>query len=210
MIRFIYYYDYSRLCAKCTERRDMATIVIGRDKIGQKIEFEFEITHRNGYPEFTMSAQIWNTFHSDIIMGGQCIEEAFKEVKTFITSRQKTLRMIDIWRRWHLNGCHAGCVHQRAERWEDRRIDPAELPKNHHANQDERGVLAIWIYPLEASTGHFEKGAWIEPGRFAPRPEECHKDGLLTKKCPVCGYAYGSSWLREDLPQEIIDEVGCW
>lgn len=29
--------------------------------------------------------------------------------------------------------------------------------------------------------------------------------GLLCKPCPVCGYKYGTSWLKEDVPQEIID-----
>lgn len=187
----------------------MATIVIGRDKIGRKIEFEFEITRRNGYPEFSMCAQIWNKFHTDIIMGGQCIEEAVKEIHTHIVSREKINRMVEVWKRWHLNGMYAGCEHQRAEHWEDRRINPAEMPKSCHANRDERGILAIWVYPTEAAVGHFEKGAWVEAQRFVS-PDQCHPDGLLTKKCPVCGYRYGSKWLREDLPAEIIAEVKSW
>lgn len=28
--------------------------------------------------------------------------------------------------------------------------------------------------------------------------------GLLGKPCPVCGYEYGSSWLKEDVPEEVI------
>lgn len=29
--------------------------------------------------------------------------------------------------------------------------------------------------------------------------------GLLCKPCPVCGYKYGTSWIKEDVPQEVID-----
>ena len=29
--------------------------------------------------------------------------------------------------------------------------------------------------------------------------------GILCKPCPVCGYKYGTSWIKEDVPQEIID-----
>lgn len=29
--------------------------------------------------------------------------------------------------------------------------------------------------------------------------------GILCKPCPVCGYEYGSAWLKEEVPQEIID-----
>lgn len=36
------------------------------------------------------------------------------------------------------------------------------------------------------------------------KPEE-HPDGLLCRPCPVCGYKYGTSWKKEEVPQEIID-----
>ena len=29
--------------------------------------------------------------------------------------------------------------------------------------------------------------------------------GILCKPCPVCGYKYGTAWLREDVPQDVID-----
>ena len=29
--------------------------------------------------------------------------------------------------------------------------------------------------------------------------------GILCKPCPVCGYKYGTSWIKEEVPQEIID-----
>lgn len=34
-----------------------------------------------------------------------------------------------------------------------------------------------------------------------------HPNGLLCKPCPVCGYEYGSAWLHEPLPQEVVDFV---
>ena len=36
------------------------------------------------------------------------------------------------------------------------------------------------------------------------KPDE-HPDGLLTKPCPVCGYKYGSAWLKEEVPEKVID-----
>ena len=41
--------------------------------------------------------------------------------------------------------------------------------------------------------------AWV-------RPDE-HPAGYLMKPCPQCGYEYGSAWLFEPLPQEVIDFV---
>lgn len=34
-------------------------------------------------------------------------------------------------------------------------------------------------------------------------PEE-HPDGILCKPCPVCGYKYGTSWLKEDVPEDVL------
>ena len=36
------------------------------------------------------------------------------------------------------------------------------------------------------------------------KPEE-HPEGLLCRPCPVCGYRYGTSWVREEVPQDVID-----
>lgn len=32
-----------------------------------------------------------------------------------------------------------------------------------------------------------------------------HPDGLLCRPCPVCGYKYGTSWIKEDVPQDVLD-----
>lgn len=38
---------------------------------------------------------------------------------------------------------------------------------------------------------------WVHPTE--------HPKGVLTKECPVCGYRYGSKWLLEDVPQDVLD-----
>lgn len=35
--------------------------------------------------------------------------------------------------------------------------------------------------------------------------ESEHPDGLLCKPCPVCDYKYGTSWLKEEVPQDVVD-----
>lgn len=50
---------------------------------------------------------------------------------------------------------------------------------------------------------------WIKPDKTEQktagwvRPEE-HSDGLLGKPCPVCGYKYGSAWLYEEVPTDVL------
>ena len=40
--------------------------------------------------------------------------------------------------------------------------------------------------------------------------EKKHPDGILSKPCNKCGYKYGSKWLKEDLPLNIIKKIKSW
>lgn len=54
--------------------------------------------------------------------------------------------------------------------------------------------------PLYAGDHGFEekkKRGWV---RFGDSEK-----GILCKPCPVCGYKYGTAWLTEEVPQEVID-----
>ncbi len=34
-----------------------------------------------------------------------------------------------------------------------------------------------------------------------------HPEGVLTKPCPICGYKYGTAWLHEKLPNDVVQFV---
>jgi len=40
---------------------------------------------------------------------------------------------------------------------------------------------------------------WVKPNE--------HPEGMLTRPCPQCGYAYGSAWLFDALPPEVTDFI---
>lgn len=63
------------------------------------------------YWEFCASGDIWNTTHTDIVCGGQCLDtmRIFPEIRD-----NDIFRIIyPIWERWHLNGMNAGSPNQR-------------------------------------------------------------------------------------------------
>ena len=100
-------------------------------------------------------------------------------------TREMVDQLDEVWSRWHGNDMRAGCEHQRAERWNERPIDPTK--------------------PLSVYGKHFEgqrQDSWNMLGWV--RPDE-HPEGLLTKPCEVCGYKYGSAWLNEPVPQDVLD-----
>lgn len=51
---------------------------------------------------------------------------------------------------------------------------------------------------------HFEqKGAEKKASGWVEYPK--HPKGLLHKPCPVCGYRYGTAWIREEVQADIVE-----
>jgi hypothetical protein len=93
-------------------------------------------------------------------------------------------RLIEVWRRWHLNDMRAGCAHQRAEGWDRRPIDPSKpttaYGRHFPGQRQDSWNLLCWVDRAE------------------------HPEGLLSVPCPTCHYKYGSAWLREDVPEDVL------
>lgn len=52
-------------------------------------------------PYFTVCANLWNHIHSDIIMGGQCIDTLREQYKGLAKNRTYT-EISDFWKKYHL------------------------------------------------------------------------------------------------------------
>lgn len=67
------------------------------------------------YIEFTASGNVWNHIHTDIYMGGQCLDDMSKYIKT-----PKFKKILKWWKTYHLNGMNAGTPEQTAaiKAWE--------------------------------------------------------------------------------------------
>lgn len=94
--------------------------------------------------------------------------------------------------RWHLNDMRAGCEHQLDESqeggsWDKRPIDPTKplsaYGKHYPGQRSDSTNMLTWIHPEDYSCG------------------------LLDVACPVCGYKFGSKWLKEELTPEVLAEA---
>lgn len=73
-------------------------------------------------------------------------------------------------------------------------------------------LYEIWgrwhLNDMRAGCIHQIAAGWntkrLESGEWEGHAYES-EGGCLCKPCPVCGYKYGSQWLYEALPQEVID-----
>lgn len=60
---------------------------------------------------------------------------------------------------------------------------------------------------------HYQPKKPLYPGDHGPTETKmrgwvrCEESdlGILCKPCPVCGYKYGTSWLKEEVPQDVLD-----
>ena len=144
------------------------------------------------------------------------------------------IKLRDVWARWHLNDMRAGCEHQRADvEWnvsEEIEIVAFKLTSEACSEQrhlkdiceaalkngetvklteEQRGLYALPFTTTlmpdadSAASGRYEvdKREMKRAGRVS---QEEHPRGLLSKACPICGYAYGTAWLHEDVPADVV------
>ena len=73
--------------------------------------------------------------------------------------------------------------------------------------------LDIYEAPAEELAPYYEPKKPLYSGDTGPTERKTRgrvrydesELGILCKPCPVCGYKYGTSWKKEDVPQEVID-----
>jgi hypothetical protein len=138
-----------------------------------------------------------------------------------------------IWERWHLNDLRAGCEHQRADNWGDKKVKIAHLKLNWErggkeayglekrtdhrlhttgkvnlTEQERELINTTWYITVPAEqVSQYPKYdvERIEEKSTGWLYEKDHPEGVLSKPCPVCGYKYGSAWLREEVPADVLE-----
>lgn len=126
--------------------------------------------------EFSMCAEIWMPSKRDMFCGGQCVDT----VAAYFPHDAKAQRMVEVWKRWHLNHMRAGSPAQEAY-LREHPMDPASYayPKSYY----------------EAAQAHL-RAAGLNPDR-----------NYLHNGKP---YYYGHAWIREELPDSVRAEIESW
>lgn len=109
---------------------------------------ELEVTLKQNEKKqwcFSASGNIWNTSHTDLLMGGQCIDDIYKEFANQIENPSLYKKIMKLWEKWHLNDLNAGCEHQRALKW-----DQIKLDNKKPLTQDN---MATWTYKKDNPRG---------------------------------------------------------
>lgn len=149
---------------------------------------------------FSASGSVWNHIHTDIIRGGQCIDDVYSEFKGQLKNRKQYEAIMALWEKWHLNDMHAGCIHQEAEKWDELLIDPSK-PKTQENMRSWKRYEEIIISKSEkcSECGTIKSAEHTHTGKY--------NDGLMCKPCAICGYKYGTSWQYRAIDQKDLREI---
>lgn len=86
------------------------------NKTGKRINqivVSLELKDKDGKPEFTASATVWNIRKTNSIMGGQCLDTIAEKLPGLKKNKKYNL-ILDLWKKYHLNGMNAGTREQSA------------------------------------------------------------------------------------------------
>jgi hypothetical protein len=152
-------------------------------------------------------------------------------------TREMVDKLFEVWERWHLNDMNAACPHQTGPEWDTSRpisfvgfqkTDKAKklrdlALKSPLSPEDYKIIALVEEYhgeslnaesiPEEVTdlilTGYLEPWHWdhIEKTERAGWID-VSKGGLLSKPCSICGYKYGTAWLFEEIPTEVLQWLG--
>jgi len=146
-------------------------------------------------------------------------------------------RLLAIWDKWHLNDMKAGCEHQDEAWDVTKKIMVTKFgwTTEYHqlSKKAQEGKLSAEEYTTFAEIAKRVYAATIETDRPAYNTQEVdalltegwikvdkteekatgwvreseHPEGLLSKACEVCGHKYGHSWLKREVPEEVLQEL---
>ena len=150
----------------------------------------------------------------------------------------KVSRMVEIWKKYHLNDMHPECEHQRNLGWNETANEVVEYFRyclktdvtlkqrklNEYIDEtlktsgtitlseDERILkgLPYCAYHLNDETSEYYQ---LEKRSKRRRGELSYTEdqrGIILKPCPVCGYKYGAERLYMPRPQDVIAEIKSW
>jgi hypothetical protein len=189
-----------------------------------------------GAVRVSIMGAVWNARHSDYKSGGQNAETV-RELADQLNDPERVRRICELWNRWHMNDARGACAHQAEEWacTNTTRVEAAtaELETAREAyraadvtdregRRRAEGALLLAEYAVKDATEHHhtepEPNGWpIIREKYGEHPypqrgDACHVCGRNrwdepTDACPETGYRYGTAWLVEPVPAEIVAEL---
>ena len=186
----------------------------GRNSCAAQVsaEWRLNVKYIGGNPslywEFSACGDIWNTRHTDMISGGQCLDELNRNAA--VRAVPEFREVYDLWKKYHLNGMTAGSPAQEAAKGEFK-VDREKVTWYWYDNTDITDKTDD--YGRHMTDNEDEAKAAQAAGQYVKAEKGDYNDqlavflarrGLYTDKGYIYEgkpYTYGHAWLVTEIPE---------
>lgn len=130
------------------------------------------------YMELSICGNVWNRIHTDIIMGGQCLDSLIPYVR-YMNDRKTFYTIFNLWKNFHLNGMNAGTKEQTA-------------------------AVNAW---LKETGERYDYTAACEYLKSIGMYEVPYTGKTVGREYHGEPYKYGHGWIVNDLPAEVLETL---
>ena len=150
----------------------------------RSITINVDLKDDNGKKYLSITGEVYELFDNSRCSNAVCFGQCYEEIAKMLPGDKKIQRIVEVWKKYHLNDMVPSCEHQRELGWDEIAKKLVQV-KRPWRNKMESVALG-WLH------------------------ETKHEEGILCKPCPVCGYKYGDAWNYMPIPKEIIEEIESW
>ena len=173
----------------------------GRGRKINSVDLEIELRNADtDKPEFSVCGDVWNSRHTDIVQGGQCIDSIDKFFK-----HDRLYKLIEnLWKKYHLNSMHAGTVEQ--ENCLKDFASEKETIRNELRNDAWNKAKIEFNY----SENYFKEWQNWNSSKWDSYTVDCEllkRHGLYEVEVDGKPYKYGHAWLYRAIPENDMNKI---
>ena len=173
----------------------------GRGRKINSVDLEIELRNADtDKPEFSVCGDVWNSRHTDIVQGGQCIDSIDKFFK-----HDRLYKLIEnLWKKHHLNSMHAGTVEQ--EKCLKDFASEKETIRNELRNDAWNKAKIEFNY----SENYFKEWQNWNSSKWDSYTVDCEllkRHGLYEVEVDGKPYKYGHAWLYRAIPENDMNKI---
>ena len=173
----------------------------GRGRKINSVDLEIELRNADtDKPEFSVCGDVWNSRHTDIVQGGQCIDSIDKFFK-----HDRLYKLIEnLWKKYHLNSMHAGTVEQ--ENCLKDFASEKETIRNELRNNAWNKAKIEYNY----SENYFKEWQNWHSSEWDSYTVDCEllkRHGLYEVEVDGKPYKYGHAWLYRAIPESDMNKI---
>lgn len=173
----------------------------GRGRKINSVDLVIELRNADtNKPEFSVCGDVWNSRHTDIVQGGQCIDSIDKFFK-----HDRLYKLIEnLWKKYHLNSMHAGTVEQE-NCLKDFASEKDTIREELRKSAWEKAKAEIGY--SDNYFNEWQRWHGSDWNNYSVDCELLKRHGLYEVEVDGKPYKYGHGWLYRAIPESDLNKI---